>query len=89
MEVWTLINKKSREIIRCDKIVTDDPCFGTEYFFTTETYAPLWFVSTEEQALKAYQKFTHPQFRMFYTQPSTDDILVEDYEIKKFYIKND
>lgn len=87
MEVWTFINKATIEIIRYNVIRTDDYCFDTEYFFIDDIYSPIWFVNTEEEAKAAYKKFIHPQFRQFYTQPSTDRINIDDYEIRKFILE--
>jgi hypothetical protein len=84
MEVWTFINKISKEIIRFDVIYTDDQDFGTEYFFTTGKYSPIWFVHTEEEAKIAFKDFVHPQFSMFFETPSTEKININDFEIVKF-----
>ena len=40
MEVWTFINKKTNEIIRCN-LKPGDIEFGIEYYFTTNTYSPI------------------------------------------------
>jgi len=87
MEVWTLINKNDKKLIRFDVIRTTDPEFGTEYFFTTDEYSPIWFVETRNEIEKAYRSFIHPQYRMIYRTPSTDNINIDDYEITKFIIQ--
>ena len=84
MEVWTLINKNDKKLIRFDVVRTTDPEFGTEYFFTTDEYSPIWFVDSEEKSIKSLKTFVHPQYRMFYETPSTDNIIISDYEIYKF-----
>lgn len=89
MEVWTFIHKITKEIIKFEVIYTDDPEFGTEYFFTICEYSPIWFVSTEEEAKNAYKDFVHPQFSMFYDRPSTEKINIEDYKIVKFKMENE
>jgi len=86
MEVWTLINKNDKKIIKFDVVRTTDSVFGIEYFFTTDEYAPMWFVETKEEAENAHQDFIHPQHRMSYKTPSTDQINILDYEIIKFCV---
>lgn len=84
MEVWTFISNKSNEIIRFNVIRTDDDCFDTEYFFTIDKNSPMWFVESKEMAEDAYNKFTHPQYRMFYKNPSTDGIDINEYRLVEF-----
>ena len=86
MEAWTFINKETNEIIRCD-LKNGDSEFGQEYFFTTCIYSPLWFVKNKEAAEIAYKKNVHPQFSMSYKNPSTYGIILENYKIVKFELK--
>ena len=83
MEAWTFINKNTNEIVRCD-IKNGDIEFRTLYYFTTNIYSPLWFVKTKCEAEDAYKKDVHPQYSMNYTNPSTDNIKLEDYNIVEF-----
>ena len=85
MEVWTFINKNTNEIIRFD-FKSGDIEFGIEYYFTTDTYSPLWLVKNEEDAKLAYKKNVHPMDSMSYKTPSTHSILLEDYYIAEFKI---
>ena len=83
MEVWTFINKKTDEIIRCD-IKNGDVEFRLLYYFTTFKYSPLWFVSTKEEAELAYQKEVHPKHSINYKRPDSYKIKLEDYYIAEF-----
>ena len=84
MEVWTFIHKETNEIIRAD-IRAGDFDFGQCYYFTTSIYAPIWFVSSEEEAKVAYCKYVHPQYSMNYKRPATDRIKLEDYTMENSY----
>lgn len=83
MELWTLIHKKTTEIIRCDTL-SNDVEFGNLYYFTDYEYSPYWFVNSEEKAKLAHVKWTHDQFAVNFERPLPEKINVDDYEIKKF-----
>ena len=83
MELWSFINKETKNIIRFSLIYTTDEDFGIEYFFVENDSFPMWFVESEMDAINAFQEFVHPQYRMYYKTPSTNRININDYEIKK------
>lgn len=83
MEVWTLINKKTNEIVRCD-VLSHDVEFGNLYYFTDCKYSPYWFVNTKEKAELAHVKWTHNQYANNFERPLTEKIDINDYEIVCF-----
>lgn len=85
MEIWTLINKETNEIIRCD-LLSFDVEFGNLYYFTNNIYSPLWFVDSYEKVLLAYTKNSLDQFANNYERPKTSRINIDDYKIIKFKI---
>ena len=52
MEMWTLINKNTKQLIRCGHAETGDDQ-GDRYFFSEVIYYPYWFVESEELAKKS------------------------------------
>lgn len=83
MELWTIIHKDNGTLIRCGKRPGNSE-FGIEWYFTTNEYLPYWFTETKLQAQKSLINFVHPQYSINYSNPSTDRINIEDYEIIKF-----
>jgi len=84
MEMWTFINKKTNDIIRCD-ILSSDIEFGNLYYFISNEYSPYWFVDSEEKAKLAYFKgYVHEQYCNNFERPITNRIVLDDYKIVKF-----
>lgn len=83
MEVWTLINKNTNKIIRCD-LLSFDVEFGNLYYFTDEIYSPLWFVDSYQKVELAFSKEVHDQFANNYDRPKSDYVNLDQYQIIKF-----
>lgn len=83
MEVWTFINKHTKEIIRFN-IRIGDIEFGSEYYFTDNNMYPFWFVDSEIKLDKILELYNHPQYNIFYETPAKDCIDIENYEKIKF-----
>jgi hypothetical protein len=88
MELWTFINKKTKQLIRCD-ILDNDPEFGNLYYFLEDEYSPHWFVDSEEKVKLAYNNgFIHPEFCNNFQRPDTQKVNLDDYDIIKFLSKD-
>lgn len=83
MELWSLINKETKELIRFNQIYIDDD-FGNEYFFTDSKYSAIWVVDSEEKAKNACATFVHPFKSMNCETPNTEYINIEEYSVIKF-----
>jgi len=81
MEIWSLIHKETKELIRFNKYNTYDDQ-GIRYYFTTNEFTPFWFVSTELIAKGALS--LHQNDDSDYKTPCTKMINISDYEIIKF-----
>jgi len=82
MEVWSLINKSTKELIKFDVVELDDD-IGVKYFFTDNEYSAIWVVNSEETVKNAHQRFIHPINSINYKNPSTEYINIDDYDIVK------
>lgn len=87
MEMWSLLNIKTNQLIRFNVVYTNDSEFGNKYYFTDSEFFPCWFINSEESAKKALKKFVHPFDSCVHETPSTDYIKIEEYEIIKFKTK--
>lgn len=85
MKLWTYINKKTDQILRCD-ILDSDPEFGNLYYFVENDYSPFWFVESEEEVITANMKFVHPEFNS-YKRPITERVNLDEYKIVKFNLE--
>ena len=83
-ELWTLVNIENKSIIRCAKIYVNKDNFGNKFIFIeNNNIYPLWFVDSEEKAIKALQNNTHPFYISQYQTPSTELIDITKYKIIK------
>ena len=80
MELYTFINKETKEPIRFHKLDIDDD-FGRKFYFTTKGCFPIWIVESLELAQNAFQKEVHAQYSVFYISPNTELINLDEYEI--------
>lgn len=84
MELWTIINKNTNELIRLGKYDTHDDQ-GVRYYFLDVESCPYWFVNSEEKAKNALVKYQLDD--QYYETPCTESINIDDYEIVKFELK--
>jgi hypothetical protein len=81
MEMWSLIHKETKELIRFNKYNTYDDQ-GVRYYFTTNEHTPFWFVNNELIAKEAL--LNHQNDDSYFETPCTKKINIIDYEIIKF-----
>jgi hypothetical protein len=83
MELWTLINKETGDIIRFNKVETDDSEFGDYYYFSEFNLYPPWFATKSESIeflLKS--KKIHPLYSQSSETPDFINIDLSKYKIK-------
>ena len=81
MEMWSLIHKETKELIRFNKYNTYDDQ-GVRYYFTTNEHTPFLFVNNELIAKESL--LNHQNYDYYFESPSTKKININDYEILKF-----
>jgi len=85
MELWTLINKETKEFIRFNKIYVDDEISIQHYFYYNEKYNkyyPMW-ITDDFSKFERIFKYVPECESMDWKTPCTDKININDWEIFK------
>ena len=90
MEVYTLINKNNNNLVRINRIFTNDADFGSHYYLTdedcTNDSTQIWIVEDEKYAKNILKGNTNKFQNIKYQTPNTEDIDISNYEVLKIEI---
>ena len=82
MEVWTLMNKKTKELVRCSSYYNEHTGLF-EYRLTDFNLMPYWIVNSKEKIEKIIHEYIHPVDRQNYEMPTDEYLNMKDYQIIK------
>lgn len=83
MELWTLKHKKTKNIIKINKITLDE-LYPVQWFFIENNNSPYWFVDSFEKVQKVLTDNINPIEHINYETPTCEYIDLNNYEITKF-----